>query len=157
MGLLIAVWAVHASDLKDLRAVLEPIQPGQTVYVLSAGPDEAPAYWQANPNWRRLSNGVRADTHLGALVLLEHRAFWPGEFDFPAQQPIRTLEPFNTLIHRTGLPHDRAAAIDADLCGFDYLLMTEADALPRLPPDRFRLLGQQGFAALYAIIECAGR
>ena len=157
MALLVTVWAAHASDLRDLRTVLAPVQPGQTVYVLSAGPDDAPAYWQANPNWRRLSNGVRTDTHLGALVLFEHRAFWPGEFDFPAQQPIRTLEPFTTLIHRTGLPRDRKAAINADLCGFDYLLMTEVDALPSLPPDRFRLLDQKGFAALYAITACETR
>ncbi len=157
MGLLITVWATHAHDLRDLRTVLAQVQPGQTVYVLSAGPDEAPAYWKANPSWRRLSNGVRTDTHLGALVLLEHRAFWPGEFDLPAQQPIRTLEPFNSLAHRTGLPRDRKAAIASDLCGYDYLLMTEADAMPRLPPSRFRLVDAQGFAALYAITECAVR
>lgn len=155
MALLTTVWAAHAIDLRDLRLVLAPVRPGQTVYVISASPQEAPAYWNHNPRWRRLSNGVRTDTHLGALVLLEHRAFWPGEFDFPSQQPISTLEPFSTLIHRAGLPHDRGETINADLCGFDYLLMTEADALPRLPPDRFRLLNQEGFAALYAITACA--
>jgi hypothetical protein len=68
MGLLTTAWAAHRVDLADLRFVLKPVQPGQTVYVAEAGLDEAPAYWGANPGWRLLSNGARVDVHLGALV-----------------------------------------------------------------------------------------
>ncbi|HBK07677.1 MAG TPA: hypothetical protein DDZ81_17795 [Acetobacteraceae bacterium] len=157
MALLTTVWATHATDLADLRTVLAPVQPGQTVYVTMAGLQEVLPYWRDNPGWRRLSNGVRTDTHLGALVLIEHRAFWQGEFDFPSQQPIVTLEPFNTLARRAAMPHERGEALAADLCGFDYVLLTEADALPRLPTDRFRLLDQAGFAALYAVTKCAAK
>ncbi|MDR3533889.1 MAG: hypothetical protein P4L90_25410, partial [Rhodopila sp.] len=74
MTLLTTAWAVHRGDIEDLRAVLAPVQPGQAVYVAEAGLNEAPAYWDANPRWRRLSDGVRADEHLGALALIEHRA-----------------------------------------------------------------------------------
>ena len=48
----------------------------------------------------------------------------------------------------------RTETVGANLCGFDYVLLTEADAVPDLPPARFRLLARSGFAALYAIIDC---
>ena len=155
MALLTTAWAAHAADLADLRRVLAPVQPGQTVYVAEAGLAEAPAYWAANPGWRLLSNGTRTDEHLGALVLIEHRAYWPFEFDNPSQQPLQTLEPYRSLAGRLqGLP-DRATASVADVCGFDYVLLVAADGVAPLPATRFRLLQQSGFAALYAITRCA--
>ena len=42
----------------------------------------------------------------------------------------------------------------ADVCGFDYVLQLEADAVPPLPPERFHLLVRSGYAALYTIIQC---
>jgi hypothetical protein len=56
---------------------------------------------------------------------------------------------------RTGgsLP-DRATAAIANVCGFDYVLLLGADAVPELPADRFRLLVRSGFAALYTISHC---
>ena len=154
MALLMTAWAAHAADLADLRAVLAPVQPGQSVYVAEAGLQEAPAYWSANPRWRLLSNGARTDEHLGALALIEHRAYWPFEFDNASQQPIETLEPYRSLANRVGSMPDRAEAAAADVCGFDYALLMDADAVPALPPERFRLLAQSGFAALYAITQC---
>ncbi len=154
MALLTIAWAAHAADLADLRRVLAPVQPGQAVYVAEAGLAEAPAYWSANPGWRLLSNGTRSDEHLGALALIEHRAFWPFEFDNPSQQPLRTLEPYRSLAARIGGLPDRASASIADVCGFDFVLLLAADAVPPLPAARFRLLQQSGFAALYAITEC---
>jgi hypothetical protein len=154
MALLMTAWAAHAADLADLRAVLDPVEPGQSVYVAEAGLREAPAYWSANPRWRLLSNGARTDEHLGALALIEHRAYWPFEFDNASQQPIETREPYRSLANRVGSMPDRAEAAAADLCGFDYALLMDADAVPALPPDRFRLLAQSGFAAIYTITKC---
>ncbi len=154
MALLMTAWAAHAVDLADLRTVLAPVQPEQTVYVAEAGLQEAPAYWSANPRWRLLSSGARTDEHLGALALIEHRAYWPFEFDNASQQPIETLEPYHSLAERVGSLPDRAEAAAADVCGFDYVLLTAADAVPALPPERFRLLGRSGFAALYTITNC---
>ena len=102
MALLITVWAEHRTDLADLRKVLQPVQPGQAVYVAEVGIEERPAYWKADPHWLRLSDGVRVDEHLGALALIEHRAYWPFEFDNPSQQPIETREPYRALAVRVG-------------------------------------------------------
>jgi hypothetical protein len=154
MALLMTGWAAHAADLDDLRIVLAQVRPGQTVYVAAAGLAEAPAYWNANPRWRLLSSGARTDQHLGALALIEHRAYWPFEFDNPSQQPIETREPYRELADRVGRLPDRAEAAIADVCGFDYVLLMEADAVSDLPAERFRLLAQSGFAALYAVTEC---
>ncbi len=49
---------------------------------------------------RRLSDGTVVDTHLPALLLIEHRAWWPFLFDNPSQQPIETREPFRALATR---------------------------------------------------------
>ena len=49
-----------------------------------------------------LSNGARTDEHLGALALIEHRAYWPFEFDNASQQPIETREPYRSLAIRVG-------------------------------------------------------
>ena len=154
MVLLTTAWAAHETDLADLRAVLAPVQPGHAVYVAEAGLNEAPSYWAANPHWRLLSNGLRVDEHLGALVLIEHRAFWPFEFDNPSQQPLQTREPYRALADRVGSLPNRAEAAVADVCGFDYVLLTGADAVPDLPEDRFRLEVRSGFAALYGIVQC---
>jgi hypothetical protein len=81
MTLLTVAWSAHRGDLADLRAVLGPVRPGQAVYVAEAGLDEAPSYWAADFRWRLLSDGARTDEHLGALVLIERRAWWPFEFD----------------------------------------------------------------------------
>jgi hypothetical protein len=154
MALLTTAWSAHAADVADLRLVLAPVQPGQAVYVAEAGIEEARTYWNANPNWRRLAVGMRVDEHLGALVLIERRAFWPFEFDNPAQQPIETREPYRSLAARVGQMPSRTEAAIADVCGFDYVLLLEADAVPALPEQRFRLLVRSGFAALYAITRC---
>lgn len=155
MGLLIVAWADHRTDLADLRRVLQPVQPGQAVYVAEAGLQERPAYWAANPHWRALSDGTRMDEHLGALVLIERRAYWPFQFDMPSQQPIETREPYRMLAGKVGhVPNWTEAAV-ADVCGFDYVLLMEADALPDLPPQRFRLLDRSGFVSIYSITECA--
>jgi hypothetical protein len=154
MALLTTAWAEHTADIADLRTVLAPVQPGQAVYVTEAGLDEAPAYWDANPRWRRLSNGQRTDEHLGALILIERRAYWPFQFDMPSQQPVETREPYRALASRVGFMPTSSQAAIADVCGFDYVLLMQADAVPALPAGRFRLLLQSGSAALYTITKC---
>lgn len=155
MALLTTAWVAHRADLADLRTVLSPLQPGQAVFVAEAGMNEAPAYSAKNPRWRLLSNGERVDHHIGGLVLIEYRAYWPFEFDNPSQQPIETLEPYRSLAARVGHLPDRATAAIADVCGFDYVLLTGADSVPQLPAERFALVAQSGYAALYTIVQCA--
>jgi hypothetical protein len=154
MAVLMTAWMAHAVDLADIRRVLTPVQPGQAVYVAEVGMAEAPGYWAVNPGWRLLSNGARIDEHLGALALIEHRAYWPFEFNNVSQQPMETLEPYRSLADRVGSLPDYARASVADVCGFDYVLLMAADAMAPLPATRFRLLAQSGFAALYGVTRC---
>jgi hypothetical protein len=147
MALLTTVWAVHNADIADVRRALEPVQPGEAVYVAS---NAAPG----NPRWRKLSNGVRTDVHLGALALIEHRAYWPFEFDNASQQPLETNEPYRTLATRIADLPDRDRTAAANVCGFGYVLLTGANAVPELPAERFRLLIQSGYAALYKVTRC---
>lgn len=149
MGVLTVAWAEYRHEVADVRAALAPVHPGQTVYVAEAGLAEAPGY-----HFPELSTGVRSDEHLGALALIERRAWWPFEFDNASQQPIRTLEPYAAMAERVGNLPDRATAAVANVCGFDYVLLTGADAVSDLPARRFRLLVGSGYAALYAITQC---
>jgi hypothetical protein len=154
MTLLTAAWVSHRADLADLRTALAPVRPGQAVYFAETDLSEEPAYRDANPRWRLLSNGIRTDEHLGALTLIEHRAYWPFEFDMPSQQPLETREPYRTLADQVGKLPNRSVAATANVCGFDYALLLEADAVPDLPAERFRLLIRAGFASLYTITRC---
>ena len=154
MALLTTAWAARQADIMDLRTVLATVSPGQAVYVAKGGLKEAPAYWAANRRWRLLSDGLRTDDHLGALVVIEHRAYWPFEFDIPSQQPIQTRQPYRNLAMHIGSLPRWAEAANADVCGFDYVLLMEADAVPPMPAERFRLLVRSGFAALYTITKC---
>ena len=154
MVILVIAWSAHNTDLVALRQALRPVQPGQTIYVAEADVEEAPAYWQADTGWRRLSDGFRMDEHDAAIALIENRAYWPFEFDIPSQQPIRTRPSYRDLAGQFSHMPNRADAAVADVCGFDYVLLLEADSVPDLPADRFRLLVQAGFASLYGITRC---
>lgn len=154
MALLTTAWAQHRADLADLRQALAPVLPGQAVYVASVSPTDPVAYWAQAPWPRRLSNGIQTDPHLGALALIERRAWWPYEFDIPSQQPIAKTAAYEALTARLGSLPDQADVLAADLCGFDAVLLTQADAAPDLPEGRFHLLARAGFASLYAINAC---
>ncbi|MFL5283172.1 MAG: hypothetical protein ACJ8AW_19820 [Rhodopila sp.] len=170
MGLLTVAWTAHQADIADIRDVLAPVQPGQAVYVVAAGIPEAlaaplvaplaaplatpSATRIANPRWRLLSDGTRTDIHLGALAVIERRAWWPFAFDNAAQQPLETREPYRTLAVRIGDLPDRGQAAAADVCGFDYVLLTGADTVAALPPERFQAVRKTGFATLYRIVRC---
>nr|WP_294522713.1 hypothetical protein [uncultured Rhodopila sp.] len=144
MAVLTTAWAAHQTDIDDIRRVLEPVRPGQAVYVAAA----------VGPNSRSMSDGSRTDIHLGALALIERRAWWPFEFDNVSQQPLQTRPPYSAMAGRVGDLPDAAQAATADVCGFDYVLLTGAGAAAALPPERFRLLRRSGFAALYGIARC---
>ena len=109
------------------------------------------------PLSRRLSNGIRVDYHLPALLLIERRAFWPFLFDNPSQQPVETLPPYRGLAERAGSIADHGALAEpgkVDLCGFDYLLLLEAGANPtcRISPRNGCCFSRgRTFAALFRV------
>jgi hypothetical protein len=154
-------WHQHSHDIVDMRAVTATVEPGARVFVASVPPEEAPRYWQDGPLSRMLSDGIRLDYHLPALLLIEHRAFWPFLFDNPSQQPIETLQPYRALADRARsiADHDALAVRGkVDLCGFDYLLLLEAGAEPDLQhfgAERLMLLAQSDIAALFRVTPSA--
>jgi len=147
-------FSLHGAVLADLRAALAPVTAGQTVMVADADPSDASDYWRRDPFRLRLSDGVSLSGHLGALALIEARAFWPFQFDNESQQPIRTLEPYRSLALKAAALPDRTRLLTMDLCGFDVVLLTNAEAAAPLPENRFQLLASKGFARSYRITAC---
>jgi hypothetical protein len=154
LAVLLTGWHAQEAVLSSLRTAMAPLQAGQTVMVADASPAEAPVYWVADPHWLRLSGGITLSANLGALVLIEHRVWWPFEFDNETQQPLRTLEPYHALAVKAIELPDQRRLLTMDLCGFDNVLLTNAEAVPPLPADRFLHLAGSGFAVLYAVLVC---
>ena len=160
MAIVADVWFHHRRDLAELRSIIASVPAGALVYVTNVSQEEAPAYWDAGPRSRRISNLLRADYHLPALLLIERRAFWPVLFANPAQQPI-SLRPRYARLAREAQdipPHDVLVGYPdvgtAALGEFDFVLMLEAGADPN--PDGFvprclTLLSRTDFAALYRV------
>jgi hypothetical protein len=159
------VWSEHRRDLADLRAVIAAVPPGALVYVTNVPQEEAPAYWDAGPRSRRISNGLRADYHLPALLLIERRAFWPILFANPAQQPIRLRPAYARLAQEAHDIPSHAALVahpdvgSAALGDFDFVLMLEAGAdhdLAKFVPRCLALTVRTDFAALFRVRRGVG-
>jgi hypothetical protein len=104
-----------------------------------------------------LSFGLRLDSHMPALLLIEHRAYWPFLFDNPSQQPVDTLPPYKQLAERADSATSHSAITmpgAVDLCGYDYLLLLDAGGEPdlqRFASDRLMLIAQRDIAALFRV------
>jgi hypothetical protein len=165
MAVVAEVWSEHRRDLAELRAAIADVPPAAVVYVTSVPQEEAPAYWDTGPRARRLSNGLRTDYHLPALLLIERGAFWPGLFANPAQQPIRLRPEYARLAHEAhDIPAHASLVADPDsalpaLRDFDFVLMLEAGAdanLTGFVPRCLALRSRSDFAALFRVRpECA--
>jgi hypothetical protein len=160
MAILAGVWTEHRRDVAELRAVIAGIPAGAKVFFTNVPQEEAPAYWDAGPRSRRLSNGLRADYHLPALLLIERGAFWPELFANPAQQPIRMQPAYAKLAHEAhDVPSHARLVTDPDkalpaLCDFDFVLMLEAGADPDVAnfiPRILTLQSRSDFAALFRV------
>ena len=150
-------WHEHERDLNELRVVIASVQPGERVMTVEVSPKAAPDYWRHVPLSRVLSLGLRLDSHLPALLLIEHHAYWPFLFDNPSQQPVRTLPPYNVLAeHADTVTSHRAITVpgQVDLCGYDHLLLLDAGGQPDLAhfaADRLALVAQRDIAALFRV------
>jgi hypothetical protein len=160
MAVVADIWWDHRRDLADMRAVIAAVPPGASVYMTDVPWEEAPTYWEAGPRSRLLSNILRTDYHLPALLLIERRAFWPGLFANPAQQPIRWRPYYDRLVREAyDIPSHAALLANPNhdsgaLRDFDFVLMLEAGADPVLPgfvPNCLSLLSRTDFAALYRV------
>jgi hypothetical protein len=150
-ALLSTAWHAHATDLAQLRTTIASVTPGEKIYVASVAPTEAPAYWSTAPLSRRLSNTIRTDTHLPALLLIERRAFWPLLFDEPSQQPVLLTPSYQTLADHNGGLVDHRSLNPATLCGYDRLLLLGAGGDPGFTTPNLLPEVKTDAAALYAI------
>jgi hypothetical protein len=157
MMVLSSAWAAHNDDLAQLRSVIAHVEPGSLVFIADVKPEEEPDYWNIGHPARRLSNGLRMDVHLPALLLIERRAYWPFLFDNPSQQPVRTRQPYRALsdgiVH---LPPHRDLEVPGkvSLCGFDSVLLMQAGGArdaARYASDRLIPIAVTDTAALYRI------
>jgi hypothetical protein len=160
MAVLADAWTDHRRDLADLRAVIALVPPGARVYMTNVPQDEAPIYWDAGPRSRRLSNTLRTDFHMPALLIIERGAFWPILFANPAQQPIRLRPAYARLAQEAhDLPSHASLVADpgrgsSALRDFDFVLMLEAgaDTEPaKFIPRCVALVARTDFAALYRV------
>jgi hypothetical protein len=169
MAVLADAWTDHRRDLADLRTVIALVPPGARVYMTNVPPEEAPAYWDAGPRSRRLSNTLRTDFHMPALLIIERGAFWPLLFANPAQQPIRLQPAYARLAQEAhDLPSHAELVADPNvgsgaLRDFDFVLMLEAGAdtdLADFVPHCVTLVARTDFAALFRVArdspDCGG-
>jgi hypothetical protein len=163
MAVVDVAWAEHRVDVADLRTTIAGVPPGARVFVATVSQEEAPQYWLRGALSRRLSLGLPLDGHLGALLLIERRAYWPFMFDDPAQQPMETRPPYRGLADRADAAvgaRDLEVLNKVDLCGFTDLLLLHAGGVAdaaRLDPGRLALVSQTDIAALYRVRKEACR
>jgi hypothetical protein len=162
------VWSDHNTDLAQLRQVIASVEPGSKVLVLCVPDDEAPAYWQHTPAGREIPLLFQTDLHEAALLLSEHKAFWPSMFASASQQPIVVLPPYADL--STPIvgppPHSALSQPPNPLAAsmfpiapdwrsrFDYVLLLDAGGEPDLTAwagDRMDLISATDAAALFRI------
>jgi hypothetical protein len=88
MIVLMTAWHVWAGELTMFRSAIASIRPGDAVMTIRSPPSMT-----VLPT-RILSDGTATDPHLPALLLIDHRAWWPYLFDNVSQQPVKTLQPY---------------------------------------------------------------
>jgi hypothetical protein len=161
------VWNGHNAVLADFRHVIAPVRPGDRVLVAQAERNADPAAMVNNPDSVRAMRDNDSTMHLPALLVIEHRAFWPLLFSAPTKQPVLVLPPYDAISLPEGeLPWIGGLAdpgpdalrwapyLDGWERKFDWVLvMRPADAPDgyTLLPDRLDPATKGEVAALYRI------
>ena len=155
MAVLAAVWHDWAAYLASFRGVIAPVRPGDVVLTVRLPRGDETGGWTGVASARRLSDGTVIDSHLPALLLIEHRAWWPFLFDNASQQPIETREPFRAMASRVDNSPDPIALLAKDapeMRLFTHVLVRGPDPGPEeIATAGLRLLTGDGEAALFAI------
>lgn len=162
-------WAAHGRDIADVRAAIMPIPPGARVLAVGIRTSHG-GYWDRAPADRKLWAYMPLDEHVAALLLIEHRAFWPLLFTVASKQPLVVRPPYDAVAEGEGHLSDYIclsfAANDRVLSyfpsvrnwstKFDYVLLIDADGVAhpsRLQPGRLRLLVRTHYADLFRVVR----
>lgn len=169
MAVLDVTWARSTDDVSLLRQAIAPVRPGQRVLAVDVTTQDSPQYWRRIPLSRHITHLASSYWHLPALLVIEQKAFWQGEFALPSQQPWRVQPAYRDAsapagrvtsyrdLESKGISADtlREMPFLADWRGtFDYVLVENAGGLPdpgRFLPDDLELLVRNDMAALYRI------
>lgn len=167
---LAAVWYGHNQDVADMRQVIASVPPGARVLVVAVDPQDAPEYWTNLPRGREIPYYFRIEFHLPALLLLEHRAFWPCMFTEHLQQPVSLRPPYDRIGYPGCQPPDWQSLVVgysvhpvtpapylADWRrNFDDVLLLNAGGagdLSQYLPGVLHLIAARDVAALYRIVR----
>jgi hypothetical protein len=155
MTVLAVAWHDWASYLAAFRSVIEPIQPGDVVLTVHLRRETERDKWTSVATGRYLSDGTVVDTHLPALLLIEHRAWWPFLFDNLSQQPIQARQPYRALAWRIDGARDPIALLADDVPEMrliTHVLVWEHKPTPgEIPTADLRPVAENSVAALFAV------
>ncbi|MDR3533863.1 MAG: hypothetical protein P4L90_25280 [Rhodopila sp.] len=163
-----AVWRQQTHDVTALRSVIGPVEPGAKVLLVGIGQDMNPQYWAAAPDNRVLPGYMQLNAHLTALLLIEHKAFWPLLFTAHDKQPLVVRPPYDRISTAQGWipslsqladpsiikPENDTKYLDGWRNAFDYVLLLDplASGDPRtIMPKWLELLTSNDVAALYRV------
>jgi hypothetical protein len=163
------VWIHSQQDVRDLREVIAPVQPGSRVLDVDVSKDDNRAWFAAMPISRQIPHLNPTYWHLASFVLLDRHAFWPTIFATDVQQPIRVREPYLKIVglgtgppdyeflgprSMTEVEKERYPFVNGWDGNFDYVLLMNADGAGDLRdflPDKLELVDRRGIAALFRI------
>ena len=160
-------WSGRDAVLADFRQVIAPVAAGDRVLVVQAERNGDIDAMVNRPDSVRSMRDNDSTMHLPALLVFEHKAFWPLLFSAPSKQPVKVLPSYTELSLPEGeLPWIGGLA-DLDpgtlkfapyLPGwekkFDWVLVMRPAEAPHgydLLPDRLEPATQGKIAALYRI------
>jgi hypothetical protein len=114
-----------------------------------------PDRWTHIASPTHLSDGTVIDTHLPALLVIEHRAWWPYLFDNLSQQPIRKREPYRNAAETIDHSADPIALLlkdDPRLAPITHVLVRGPVPAEAATP-ALRLLAGDGETSFFAVVR----
>ena len=91
------VWSHHDAQIADFRRVIAPVQPGDRVLVVQTERNADPDAMVNRPDSVCAMLENDATMHLPALLVIEHKAFWPLLFTAPTKQPVKVNPPYDAI------------------------------------------------------------
>jgi len=91
------VWSHHDAQIADFRQVIAPVEPGERVLVVQTQRNADPSAMVNRPDSVPAMVENDATMHLPALLVIEHKAFWPLLFTAAAKQPVKVNPPYDTI------------------------------------------------------------
>ena len=157
MTVLVVAWHDWAKHLAAFRSVIAPVQPGAVVLTVRLPQEIQPDRWTSVTAGRSLSDGTVVDGHLPALLVIEHRAWWPFLFDNLSQQPIQGRQPYRALAWKIDGSPDPIALLADDAPDMrlitHVLVWGRAPAPAEIPAQGLKPVAANSEAALFAVVR----